>query len=88
MRAASNPRAHPGAFGAPMWGQAFSWVTLVLAWLMAFAIGIAIYFLPIVRLLDSFSRAQGRLCRAFRWHRWLLIDDGAPSSKQMGEQYG
>jgi hypothetical protein len=35
-----------------MWGQAFSWVTLVLAWLMAFAIGIAIYF-PIARLLDS-----------------------------------
>jgi hypothetical protein len=33
-------------------GQAFSWVTLVLAWLMAFAIGIAIYF-PIARLLDS-----------------------------------
>ena len=39
-------RHTPGAFGAPMygWGQAFSWATLVLAWLMAFAIGIAIYF--------------------------------------------
>jgi hypothetical protein len=35
-----------------MWGQAFSWVTLVFAWLMAFAIGIAIYFFPIARLLD------------------------------------
>ena len=25
-------------------GQAFSWATLMLAWLMAFAVGIAIYF--------------------------------------------
>ena len=36
-------------------GQAFSWATLVLAWLMAFAIGIAIYFFPIARLLDSLT---------------------------------
>jgi hypothetical protein len=38
-----------------MWGQAFSWVTLVFAWLMAFAIGIAIYFFSnsaVTRLLD------------------------------------
>jgi hypothetical protein len=37
------------------WGQVFSWATLVLAWLMAFAIGIAIYFIPMARLLDSLT---------------------------------
>jgi hypothetical protein len=28
------------------WGQVFSWATLVLAWLMAFAIGIGELFYP------------------------------------------
>ena len=50
-------RHTPWAFGALMygWGQVFSWATLVLAWLMAFAIGIAIYFIPMARLLDSLT---------------------------------
>jgi len=30
------------------WGKALSWATLMFAWLMAFAVGIAIYFIPIV----------------------------------------
>jgi hypothetical protein len=37
------------------WGQALSWATLMFAWLMAFAVGIAIYFIPIARLLDSLT---------------------------------
>jgi hypothetical protein len=48
------------------WGQSFSWAALAVAWLLTFAIGIAIYFLPVARLLDSLtwsSRADGRLCR-------------------------
>ena len=50
-------RAHPGAFGAVMygWGQALKWAALAVAWLLTFAIGIAIYFLPIARLLDSLT---------------------------------
>jgi hypothetical protein len=49
--------AHPGAFGALMyvWGQGFNRAALAVAWLLTFAIGIAIYFLPIARLLDSLT---------------------------------
>jgi len=43
------------------WGQAVSWATLALGWLMAFAIGIAIYLLPIARLLDSLTGESSRL---------------------------
>ena len=52
------PCAHsPRAFGALMygWGQVLNWAALGVAWLLTFAIGIAIYFLPIVCLLDSLT---------------------------------
>ena len=38
-----------------MGGTSFDWAALAVAWLMTFAIGIAIYFLPIARLLDSLT---------------------------------
>ena len=49
--------AHTGAFGALMhgWGQSFDWAALAFAWLVACAIGLAIYFLPVARLLDSLT---------------------------------
>jgi hypothetical protein len=49
--------AHAGAFGALMYGrgQDFNWATLAIAWLLVFAIGMAIYFLPIARLLGSLA---------------------------------
>jgi hypothetical protein len=48
--------ADPGAFGALMYGgQGFDWATLAVAWFLTFAIGIAIYFLPIARLLESLT---------------------------------
>jgi len=37
------------------WGQSFNWAALAVAWLLTFAIGIAIYFLPVTRLLDSLT---------------------------------
>jgi len=37
------------------WGQRFNWAALAVAWLLTFAIGIAFYFLPIARLLDSLT---------------------------------
>jgi hypothetical protein len=37
------------------WGQSFDWAALAFAWLVACAIGLAIYFLPIARLLDSLT---------------------------------
>jgi hypothetical protein len=37
------------------WGQVFNWAALGVAWLLTFAIGMAIYFLPIVRLLDGLT---------------------------------
>ncbi len=37
------------------WGQGFDWAALAVAWLMAVAIGMAIYFFPIARLLDSLT---------------------------------
>ena len=37
------------------WGQSFSWAALTVAWLLTFAIGIAVYFLPVARLLDSLA---------------------------------
>ena len=49
--------AHPRAFGALMygWGQVLDWAALGVAWLLTFAIGIAIHFLPMVRLLESLT---------------------------------
>ena len=37
------------------WGKSFDWAGLGFAWLMACAIGMAIYFLPIARLFDSLT---------------------------------
>jgi hypothetical protein len=37
------------------WGQSFDWAALAFAWLTALAIGLAIYFLPIARLLDTLT---------------------------------
>jgi hypothetical protein len=50
-------RAQPGAFGALMygWGKGLDWAALAVAWLLTFVIGLAIYFLPIARLLDSLT---------------------------------
>jgi hypothetical protein len=36
-------------------GQSSGWAALAVAWLVTFAIGMAIYFLPIARLLDSLA---------------------------------
>jgi hypothetical protein len=46
-----------GVRGTCVWagGQSANWAALGVAWLIAFAIGIAIYFLPIARLLDSLT---------------------------------
>ena len=48
---------HLPAFGALMygWGQVLDWAALGVAWLLTFAIGIAIHFLPMVRLLESLT---------------------------------
>jgi hypothetical protein len=37
------------------WGKGLNWAALAAAWLLTFVIGIAIYFLPIARLLDSLT---------------------------------
>ena len=49
--------AHLRAFGALMygWGQVLDWAALGVAWLLTFAIGMAIHFFPIVRLLDGLT---------------------------------
>jgi len=49
--------AHLRAFGALMygWEQVLDWAALGVAWLLTFAIGIAIHFLPMVRLLESLT---------------------------------
>ena len=46
----------PWAYGALMarWGRVSDWAQLAFVWLMMTAIGVAIYFLPITRLLESF----------------------------------
>ena len=72
-------------------GSGFDWATLVFAWLTALAIGLAIYFLPIARLLNSLTRvatptsadavASRSLAREF-----FLRRNGAPSSKKMGDK--
>jgi len=45
----------PWAYGALMarWGRVSDWAQLALVWLMTITIGVAIYFFPITRLLDS-----------------------------------
>ena len=42
------------------WGQSFDWAALAFAWLVACAIGLAIYFLPVARLLDSLTESSSR----------------------------
>jgi hypothetical protein len=37
------------------WEQRHGWAALAFAWLLTFAIGMAVYFLPIARLLDSLA---------------------------------
>jgi hypothetical protein len=36
-----------------VWGHALNWARLAIVWLLTVAIGIAIHFLPIARLLDG-----------------------------------
>jgi hypothetical protein len=36
-----------------VWGHVLNWMELAVVWLLTFAIGIAIYFIPIARLLDG-----------------------------------
>jgi hypothetical protein len=36
-----------------VWGNVLNWTELAIVWLLTFAIGIAIYFVPIARLLDG-----------------------------------
>jgi hypothetical protein len=36
-----------------VWGLVLDWAALAIVWLLMFAIGIAIYFVPIARLLDG-----------------------------------
>jgi hypothetical protein len=37
------------------WGQILNWAAVAVAWLITFAIGIAIYFLPIAQLLGGLT---------------------------------
>jgi hypothetical protein len=37
------------------WGQILNWAAVAVAWLITFAIGIAIYFLPIARLIGGLT---------------------------------
>ena len=58
MRVVSDGVRHArGVRGTFMhkWGQTSSWAALAFAWLMAFVIGIVIYFVPIARLLGSLT---------------------------------
>jgi hypothetical protein len=50
--------ARPGRSGHFMnvWGHAFNWAALAIVWLSTVAIGIAIHFLPVARLLDGKGR--------------------------------
>jgi Glucokinase len=41
--------------GEDGWGQSFDWATLAVAWLVACAIGLAIYFQQTTRLPDSLT---------------------------------
>ena len=45
----------PWVYGALMarWGRVSDWAQLALVWLMTITTGVAIYFFPIARLLDS-----------------------------------
>ena len=36
-----------------VWGHVLNWTELAIVWLLTFAIGMAIYFVPIARLLDG-----------------------------------
>jgi hypothetical protein len=36
-------------------GRGLDWAPLAVAWLVTFAIGMTVYFLPIARLLDSLA---------------------------------
>jgi hypothetical protein len=78
----------PRAFGALMygWGQVLDWAALGIPWLLTFAIGIAIHFLPMMRLLDSLT--DSRAAKGAVGKGGCSFDDGAPSSELMGEQYG
>jgi hypothetical protein len=44
-----------GAFSMYAWGHALGWAELVIAWILTVAIGIAIHFVPIARLLDGLT---------------------------------
>jgi len=37
------------------WEQRHGWAALAYAWLLTFAIGMAVYFLPVARLFDSLA---------------------------------
>ena len=68
------------------WGQTFNWAAVAVAWSMAVAIGIAIYFLPIAlfaRQLDRVVEPTGACAVASRSRRrrsFLLRYNCAPSS--------
>ena len=55
MREGQGVGASSGVRGTSMqvWGHVLGWTELAIVWLLTFAIGIAIYFVPIARLLDG-----------------------------------
>src|ERR1700733_12403383 len=81
-----------------VWGHLLNWTELAIVWLFAFAIGIAVYFVPIARLLDGLVDKASRstpnarsssvtLCSLVRDRRgrlWLRSSDsfGKPLSVQ------